>query len=85
MNENVKKNAKFTARIVGSICASFTVGRIIGTICPNVGAVGNVVMAIGAGCIGGVIGDKCGEYLENSVENVCDLIDIVSKVTVSEC
>ncbi len=81
MNADVKRKAKFTARMVGGICGAFTVGRIIGMVIPNTGTVANIVITIGAGCIGGVIGDKCGEYLENQVEVVCDLVDTCSNVT----
>ena len=81
MNENIKQRAKFTARMVGSICGGFIVGRIIGAVVPNTGTVGNIVTMIGAGCIGGVIGNKCGEYIENQVDVVCDLVDACSNVT----
>lgn len=81
MNKNVKQNAKIIARMVGAICGSFVAGRIIGTVVPNTGTIGNIVTMIGAGCIGGVIGDKCGKYLENQVGLVCDLVDACSNVT----
>lgn len=81
MNADVKQKAKFTARIVGGICGGFIVSRIIGTVVPNTGMVGNIVTMIGAACIGGVIGDKCGEYLENQVDVVCDLVNACSNVT----
>lgn len=81
MNADVKRKAKITARMVGCICGSFVVGRIIGTVIPNTGTIGNIVSIIGAGCIGGAIGDKCGEYLENQVEVVCDLVNACSNVT----
>lgn len=81
MNADVKQRAKFTAHIVGGICGAFIVGRIIGTIMPNTGTVGNIVTLIGTGCIGGVIGDKCGEYLEDQVGVICDLVDACSNVT----
>ena len=81
MNADVKRRAKFTARMVGAICGGFTVGRIISTVIPNADTVANIVITIGGGCIGGVIGDKCGKYLENQVEVVCDLVDACSNVT----
>lgn len=81
MNADVKRKAKFTAHMVGSICGAFTAGSIIGMVIPNTGTVANIVIKIGSVCIGGIIGDKCGEYLENQVEVVCNLVDTCSNVT----
>ena len=84
MNENTKENAKLVARIVGGFCGGFTVGNIVSVFVPGLGPVSKTVVLIGSSCIGGIIGDKCGEYLCNQVEQVCDLIECFSNIKKAE-
>ena len=78
MNETVKEGAKLAGHIVGAVCGCFTVGRIVGAFMPGVGSVGKAAMYIGSSCIGGMVGNKCADYLSNTVEQFCDAVEKIS-------
>lgn len=68
-------SVKEVTKVVTSGCASVVAGTIIGNICPAANLPMKVVVMIGGGAIGGMIGDKAGEYMSDVVGDCCESIN----------
>ena len=72
ININFVKGA---TEFVTSFCGSYTVGAIVGSLCPVNNPIAKIMFTVGGGAIGGMIGDAAGKYAANVVGDVCKMLD----------
>lgn len=76
ININFVKGA---TEFVTSFCGSYTVGTIVGSLCPVNNPIAKIMFTVGGGAIGGMIGDAAGKYAANAVGDVCKMLDCLKE------
>lgn len=75
------ETAKFIGRAVGELAASGVASNIIARMAPaNLSKLGKVGWIVGGACIAGAVAAKAGDYAEDLVESIGEMVDTIKEM-----